>query len=306
MVEMFDGATLQIFERLSDLMDQPNFRKDIISKSSDTTNLKIVGTYDEPIEVACSLKDCHHAHKRGFVVSLGDRLITNVGNRCGKNAFGVKWENATGDYTTQREDFRRRNMVRAFRAKLPEVESELAQLKDGSRGARWAHPLIYTLRTRYKGLPVVVVDRVSELVRLGSGVLTVAREKTEAEREAEKFGGAGADGGKKTNFVDERVGLLRGIRACSEEMSLSKLLGADLTPNIDALKAVDPDTASYEEVDRLAKLASGIDEAIGRLREALRACAELLTKPNIMQLQLICTDDTERQQVKDFADKLPA
>ena len=125
MIELFNGVTLQHVENWDEIVQMPNFRTDILASTDDTRQVQIVGTYDEPKLVRCGLRDCHKEHNKGFLVSISDRLMTNVGRICGRNTFKVDWATATSQYITQRRDYDRKGLIRAFQDRLPVLDAEL-------------------------------------------------------------------------------------------------------------------------------------------------------------------------------------
>lgn len=304
MIELFNGVTLQHVENWDEIVQMPNFRTDILASTDDTRQVQIVGTYDEPKLVRCGLRDCHKEHNKGFLVSINNRLMTNVGRICGRNAFKVDWITATSQYIAQRRDYDRKNLIRAFQDRLPLLDTELITLIDGERGARWAAALVGPLRTRNKGVPDAAIARISDLIRADNGTLKISRQKTEAEREASRMGGANS-GGNQSQFIEEEVGFLRGIRAFSDELSLSKLVGTDLRPHLHTLRVAEVDALPSNDLKDLARLAGEVDATVGRIRQSLSEHSDLLKRSNIAQLERVLEVAADRRQLLDYVQKLP-
>ena len=191
-----------------------------------------------------------------------------------------------------------------FRIGCPYWMPSWTTLIDGERGARWAAGLAGPLRTRNKGVPDAAIARISDLIRADNGSLKISRQKTEAERAASRMGGTNV--GNQSQFIEEEVGFLRGIRAFSDDLSLSKLVGTDLRPHLDRLRVADVEVLLSNDLTDLARLASEVDGTVGRIRQSLNEHSELLRRSNIVQLERVLEVTADRRQLLDYVQKLPA
>lgn len=58
----------------------------------------IIGKYDFPQEIPCSLNGCVTPHKRGFLIKAKNGQETNCGNVCGKREFGIEWDELEANF----------------------------------------------------------------------------------------------------------------------------------------------------------------------------------------------------------------
>ena len=153
-------------------------------------------------------------------------------------------------------------------------------------------------------MPDAAIARISDLIRADNGSLKISRQKTEAERAASRMGGTNV--GNQSQFIEEEVGFLRGIRAFSDDLSLSKLVGTDLRPHLDRLRVADVEVLLSNDLTDLARLASEVDGTVGRIRQSLNEHSELLRRSNIVQLERVLEVTADRRQLLDYVQKLPA
>lgn len=60
---------------------------------------QVIGNYLFKDRIPCGLSTCHEPHGKGYIASTKSGLIPNVGSICGKNHFGVEFDQLSRTYT---------------------------------------------------------------------------------------------------------------------------------------------------------------------------------------------------------------
>ncbi|EDF5174988.1 hypothetical protein G6096_004289, partial [Salmonella enterica] len=71
------------------ITSRPNFVAKIAK--GDHQFEEIIGYYKFKEEIHCGLTGCNQPHQMGYIVKTSSGIETNIGNKCGKNEFGVEF-----------------------------------------------------------------------------------------------------------------------------------------------------------------------------------------------------------------------
>lgn len=71
------------------ITSRPNFVAKIAK--GDHQFEEIIGYYKFKEEIHCGLTGCNQPHQMGYIVKTSRGIETNIGNKCGKNEFGVEF-----------------------------------------------------------------------------------------------------------------------------------------------------------------------------------------------------------------------
>lgn len=91
------------FETQIDFQNRPNYQASLSCEEAELDY--IVGTYHfgKQQRLQCGLNNCNQWHQKGFVIATKPGKETHCGNKCGANAFGIRWEEIKADYKKKEE-----------------------------------------------------------------------------------------------------------------------------------------------------------------------------------------------------------
>lgn len=99
----------------------------------------IIGRYAFKDKFRCGLSNCHTPHNRGYLVVTKDGLETNLGKDCGRNHFGVDFNDMSRQFERDMTEKENRETLWSFQFKLDEHFQAIDDLRRADRGADWVH-----------------------------------------------------------------------------------------------------------------------------------------------------------------------
>ena len=267
----------------------------------------IIGSYRFPDFVVCGLSRCHHKHFRGYVVSIENGQVTNIGHQCGKTHFGVEFEKMSLAFDRDLREKEHRETLHAFKNRLDEYTAEVEQLKNDKKGGNWLNKQITNLTTQGRAIPDCVLRVLNEMIRARSPVLVRQRLATAREIElAEAMRQSPGDKDRiednensrpRQKMIEEEVGALDGFAALYPENNIRKLLVLETDIPLRELAALDVDTASRHELSRWAKWTGEVDTRLRQCREIIGHGQALFRRNNIAKLAEITESETDENLV---------
>jgi len=283
-----------------DVLTRPGFVTDVDPKA--VTLKSIIGSYALSTFLPCGLSTCHTPHGRGYLVTTNDGRETNIGKDCGKKYFSVDFESMARTFDRDLRAQERREAIIAFQHKIPGIETRLAELRSGERGAHWVHRNVYQLTNGRDGVPQSVAHVLHGLVRRRNGAITVDRPATPDEIERMRAQGQRAQHG--LTFVTDTVGQLDGASALYAGNDVHELLFGR-GKSIETIKSVDVGKLKDSELRQMSKWIEDIEPLLARSEDWIAAGRRLLTRTNIQQLVQFAQDEKERRAMRAFISLLP-
>jgi hypothetical protein len=176
-----DIAPRQLIEKpksYEEMLELPGFQEVLDDKQHQLRD--VLSDYDFEKSCPCGLRSCRTAHNMGYLVETTDGLKTNVGNKCGKNAFGENFLIKANENKKLRERQDLLARVSEILQSAPVINQRIKTLTNASHGIRW----IKQLKTRLAD--VIGADLVQDLLyaqRRGDLSVSEARERSAAEIE---------------------------------------------------------------------------------------------------------------------------
>jgi hypothetical protein len=123
-------------------------------------------------EVHCGLP-CNQPHLRGYLVVTETGEETNIGKDCGRSYFSVNFEEMRRQFDRDMARKERQDIIRRFKARLPQVRQDLKALKDGVANTLYkqSRPLVEL----NKGLPGRIVSALDNMIRSGTDDVVTER-----------------------------------------------------------------------------------------------------------------------------------
>lgn len=258
----------------------------------------IIGRYAFKDKFRCGLSNCHTPHNRGYLVVTKDGLETNLGKDCGRNHFGVDFNNMSRQFERDITAKENREALWTFHFKLDEHSQAIEELRRGERGADWVHKKSRPLLELNKGCPSEVVRRLAELLKTGSSTIFTQRKATAAETELEEE----RTGRRlpRPHYIDEPIGQINHLDALRPESDLRVILILDLEAGCKDFAGLNVDTMTYDQLTKWVKWVGTIHGKLERARDAVNAGRLLLTEANLACLLEVISEPADKDQFREF------
>jgi len=278
---------------------------------SASTLKSIIGSYRFPDLVVCGLSNCHHKHFRGYIVSIENGQVTNIGHQGGKTHFGVEFEKMSLTFDRDLREKEHRETLQAFKYRIDEYTAEVERLKSDVKGGNWLNKQITNLTRQGRAIPDGVLRVLNEMIRTRSPVLV--RRRLATAREIELSNAMRHSPGDKDRIeenkgsqsrpkmVEEDVGFLDGFTVLYPENDIRKLLVLETEIPLRDLAALDINTATRHELNRWAKWTGEVDTRLRQCREIIGHGRDFFRRNNIAKLAEITESDTEENLVMELA-----
>jgi len=263
--------------------------EDVLHRAHFTSNLNpeqhqldtILGKYVFQDKVRCGLSNCHTLHGRGYLVTTKTGRETNIGKDCGKNYFGLEFEEAAKRFESDFAAHENRELLWSFSFRTDDLETRIEAMRQGVGGADWVHKNAQALLDPAK-LPVQITRQVGSLAKQKTNTFTVQREATEKEIEVlEQTSSRRLD---RPVYVDGYSATIRGLEALYPEYNLRDLIIVEIIDKLKGFKQLSIDELTNQQLTVWKKWAVAVDLHLDRANESVAFGRELLTKHNLSPL----------------------
>ena len=286
-------------EKFSDWADVAK-RKGFVNKLSNTEHKlsHIFGYYELKNEIHCALISCNQPHGKGYLVTTETGLETNIGHRCGKNIFGVDFENHANDFDKYRANEERKLSIRIAKGKLEAWEASLQSLRSAKVPILWVITAIEDLQnSNYVGRAASAELR--SLSRTQDSTVTIDVKVKDKKYEALlfKFNKQFRDSGQA--LEQEVVGKVRFLHVLLTENHL-KILFATAMENIKKVRECDENSVASPILADISQKANGLQSQIDKVHVIYNDARSFLTRKNlspvlnkINQMETVSQNDRE-------------
>lgn len=276
-------------ESWEEILQLPGFTIDLDPGKEELK--EIIGRYIFRDKIACGLTACHQPHGRGYIVTTKSGRVTNIGNICGKNHFGVKFDEFSKVFVQALTDHQNRQTIASFLFQLDRYIEEISTLRGEEKGADWVYRTSRALAERNHGCPDILVSEIGKMIRARDGAIRVPRVATEEEtKEMEAMASRSLP---RPQYVEEKKGNLRGIECLYHENNIREILVLDVERQLARLAEFDVDAATSNELRFWAKWCQELEGKLERVRESVKAGRALLSRENLVQLFEVIPDPAE-------------
>ena len=292
MIVLGNQRELVRVETWEDITTRPGFDGNLNPANQELAS--IIGQYGFKDRVPCGLSNCHTPHQRGYIVVTKDGHETNIGKDCGKNYFGVDFEELSAKFTRDMREKENREKLWSLLFRLEDVNELVSSIRADEFGADWVHKQLVAL-FHPKNLPSKILMRLNLLKRTGDSRLVRDREASEEEASnLEQIAGRRLE---RPHYIQETVGTIAGLDALYLENDLRSLLVVDLEENLKTFAGLDIDSLSYEQLAKWSKWIGTIEATVDRAKSAVDSGRKLLTRQNLIQFSdaLDISTDEHRQ-----------
>lgn len=272
-------------ESWDDVLSLPGFTSDLDPKEHELKD--IIGRYIFKETRACGLSSCHSPHMIGYVVSTKSGPVTNIGNVCGKNHFGVDFQQLSRRFEEDRNQQLNREIISSFLMQSDHVSEVLeGLLKSGGHQVRRN---IRQLITPSKGCPTVVYRMLTSMARDQNPTLTKSRLLTKEERETLEV--ATGRPVSKEEVTEEEVGKLAGLEALFAENDLRDLLIVDLQSKLAELTELDIDSLDSRSLKSWAEWCQGVERKLENAADIVDKGKQFLDDDNLAKIALALEEE---------------
>ena len=288
MITLNSDRGLESVEDWTEVLSLPGFTEKLNPKEHELK--EIIGNYTFKDKVACGLQSCRTAHFSGYIVTTKTGHITNIGNGCGKNHFGVDFQSQSNVFKKKVEDHNNRERISQFQSRIKEHFSRLGLLREGKQGADLIYKNAKSLVAPNKNCPSVIIDEVRKIIRARDGAIIIPRIASSGE--IETLEASQNRTLPRPYYIDEVKGHLKGIEALFPENDLRELLIVDISQNLTLLDGFDSDSGLYRDLSHWSKWCGEFENKIFSAEKIIKQGIALLEADNLLQLtQFIDTPD---------------
>ncbi|EDX0374122.1 hypothetical protein AU693_003922 [Salmonella enterica subsp. diarizonae] len=260
-----------------EITSRPNFITKIAK--GDHKFKEIIGYYQFKEELHCGLSGCNQPHQKGYIVRTTEGIETNIGNKCGKNEFGVEF----GDHVLSFNDFMRletnRGSIIIAKRKSEEWIKSLELLRRLSPSIDFCAQYIDKIKnSNYSGK--LGATEIRLLAKSQSGNVTLSEVETDEKTKTILFGMHKymRDSGEATSEYD--MGKVSFVRVLLPENNLRNLYRS-IIDDINAIQTINLESSPSPLVSDIAQKANTIEERIKKIKSLHHESGKFLTKKNL-------------------------
>lgn len=262
------------------ITSRPNFVAKIAK--GDHQFEEIIGYYKFKEEIHCGLTGCNQPHQMGYIVKTSSGIETNIGNKCGKNEFGVEFgENVLSfnkfmQLETNREiiltakdrcDIWQKNIetLRNIKPTIDHLSFAIEKSKNSNFSGRLGAAemrLLEKSQTSIVTLSEVETDKKTRTILFAMN--KHMRESREATNEYE-------------------MGKVSFTHVLLPENDLRNLY-VSINEDLKKIRNLDIQTAPSPELSEIARISSTIEERIKQLKNLKHQASKFLTKKNLFPI----------------------
>jgi len=283
-------------EAWEDIESRPGFIKDL--NPEDKKLDAIIGRYMFKDYIRCGLSNCHTPHIKGYIVTTDDGHETNIGKDCGKTYFGVDFQTLSKKFDRDVTEHENREKPWSFSFQIEDIEENLNEIRNSTKGANWIHNNIQPLISRNKGCPEEVVNRLLNMTKSRNSLLTSQRLAT--NQEIDDLEAIENRKIERPHYIEEPIAEISGIEALYPENDLRELLVKDLESNIKQFTENDIDQMSFEDLRRWSKWIDTVENTIEKSLSIIESGKRLLSKENLKPFLEIIEDQDEIKMLRKF------
>lgn len=253
----------------------------------------VFGYYDDlPEEIPCGKASCRTGHRKGFLVITEEGLETNLGHVCGKNVFGIAFENLAKDLESQanfhryltalkeakKEIYEYYRMKAALEAQSPSIEflaHKIIDLKNPSVIGRAAYQALKRMAGSGDGRVLLSRKKTKEETDL----LDVMHQKRSESIDEEEISNT------KPSFTDDVIGVVRFPESLLNDYDIALIYERDIRMVLEELNNCDPDNISEKKVMALGSRVFRLKERFKFLQERYEKAIVFITKDNLKPLK---------------------
>ncbi|MGJ7233695.1 hypothetical protein ABMZ93_18845 [Morganella morganii] len=263
------------------ITSKPTFQKKLSNEKH--TLEKIIGYYEVKEKVHCSLSTCNQPHNKGYIVVTSENIETVIGNKCGKNIFGIEFDTLSSDFDKFRLHEERKAIIAQGKIKCPAWLSELESLKFKGRDILWATTNIEKLsNSRFVGQ--TGATEIRNIAKTQNADVSYDTSKIDKKLKALlfTFNRDFQESGEALQSI--HIGKMKNIYVLMPENNL-KSLYSSIYEDIQLLNGVIPDEAPSPLLAEITQRTNTIETRLSQLKVLFKDAKLFLQRKNLNLIQ---------------------
>ncbi|HCM9126329.1 TPA: hypothetical protein N5L07_000582 [Enterobacter asburiae] len=280
------------------MTSRPNFVAKIAK--GDHQFEEIIGYYKFKEEIHCGLTGCNQPHQMGYIVKTSRGIETNIGNKCGKNEFGVEFGENVLSFNKFMEIETNREIISTAKDKCDAWKKNIEALRSVKPTIDYlSFAIEKSKNSNFSGRLGAAEIRLLE--KNQSGFVTLSEVETDKKTRTILFAMNKhmRDSGEATSEYD--MGKVSFTHVLLPENNLRNLF-LSISEDIKKIRTIDLSTAPSPEIAETARIAATIEERIKQLKNLKHQAGKFLTKKNLLPIanKIKYSSTAEEIELKNF------
>lgn len=280
------------------ITSRPNFVAKIAK--GDHQFEEIIGYYKFKEEIHCGLTGCNQPHQMGYIVKTSRGIETNIGNKCGKNEFGVEFGENVLSFNKFMEIETNREIICTAKDKCDAWKKNIEVLRSVKPTIDYlSFAIEKSKNSNFSGRLGAAEIRLLE--KSQSGFVTLSEVETDKKTRTILFAMNKhmRDSGEATSEYD--MGKVSFTHVLLPENNLRNLF-VSISEDIKKIRTIDLSTAPSPEIAETARIAATIEERIKQLKNLKHQAGKFLTKKNLLPIanKIKYSSTAEEIELKNF------
>ncbi|WP_426727274.1 hypothetical protein [Enterobacter cloacae complex sp. 288G10] len=280
------------------ITSRPNFVAKIAK--GDHQFEEIIGYYKFKEEIHCGLTGCNQPHQMGYIVKTSRGIETNIGNKCGKNEFGIEFGENVLSFNKFMEIETNREIISTAKDKCDAWKKNIEALRSVKPTIDYlSFAIEKSKNSNFSGRLGAAEIRLLE--KNQSGFVTLSEVETDKKTRTILFAMNKhmRDSGEATSEYD--MGKVSFTHVLLPENNLRNLF-VSISEDIKKIRAIDLSTAPSPEIAETARIAATIEERIKQLKNLKHQAGKFLTKKNLLPIanKIKYSSTAEEIELKNF------
>lgn len=268
---------IEKLENWEEIISRPNF---VTAIDKGVQQLEeIIGYYKFKEEIHCGLTGCNQPHQMGYIVKTSSGIETNIGNKCGKNEFGVEFGENVLSFNKFMQLETNREIISTAQSKCEAWQKNIETIRNIKPTIDYLSSTIENSKnSNYAGR--LGATEIRFLTKSQTGLVTLSEVETDKNTKTILFA-MNEHMRKSGEAISEfYIGKVSFSHVLLPENNLRNFFVA-LKEDLKKIQCIDLQTAPSPEISNVAKIASSIEERIKRLKKLKHEASKFLTKKNL-------------------------
>lgn len=262
------------------ITSRPNFVAKIAK--GDHQFEEIIGYYKFKEEIHCGLTGCNQPHQMGYIVKTSSGIETNIGNKCGKNEFGVEFGENVLSFNKFMQLETNREIICTAKDKCDVWQKNIETLRNIKPTIDYlSFAIEKSKNSNFSGRLGAAEIRLLE--KSQTSIVTLSEVETDKKTRTILFAMNKhmRESGEATNEYE--MGKVSFTHVLLPENDLRNLY-VSINEDLKKIRNLDLQTTPSPEISEIAKISSTIEERIKQLKNLKHQASKFLTKKNLFPI----------------------
>ncbi|EDT6704209.1 hypothetical protein AH679_004617, partial [Salmonella enterica subsp. enterica] len=262
------------------ITSRPNFVAKIAK--GDHQFEEIIGYYKFKEEIHCGLTGCNQPHQMGYIVKTSSGIETNIGNKCGKNEFGVEFGENVLSFNKFMQLETNREIILTAKDRCDIWQKNIETLRNIKPTIdHLSFAIEKSKNSNFSGRLGAAEMRLLE--KSQTSIVTLSEVETDKKTRTILFAMNKhmRESGEATN--EHEMGKVSFTHVLLPENDLRNLY-VSINEVLKKIRNLDIQTAPSPEISEIARISSTIEERIKQLKNLKHQASKFLTKKNLFPI----------------------